>query len=178
MAHSASTTNPYDQLRWANKPERVRWLLLGESPPDPGKGPIRFFYNPQFQAPDNLYVGTVTTLYGDIPDFKNKLKYLERLRADGWWLRDALDYPINYVESEQLRRQAILSGFRQLRLVLERPEVRPQTGVVICMSRVFDELATRIEALGIPVLHREPIHFPLGNGLPLFRAALREIVNR
>ncbi len=178
MALLPLVDNPYEQLRWFNKPERVRWLLLGESPPDPGKGPIRFFYHPQFRAPDNLYRGVIESLYGDQPDLRDKSKHLARLKADGWWLLDSVEFPINLLRDETLRCQAIRSGFRHLRTTLARPDVRPEVGMVICMPRVFHELSTKIEALGIPVLHREPIPFPLGTGIPAFREALRSIVNR
>lgn len=144
MALAPLAANPYEQLRWANKPERVHRLLLGESPPDPGKGPLRFFYNPQLRTPDNLYVGVVTALYGDVPDLRDKPKHLAQLKSDGWWLLDAVDYPINRIKDEALRRQAIRDGFRQLRHILERPEVRPEVGVVICMPRVFNESRFRL----------------------------------
>jgi hypothetical protein len=34
----------YEQLRQQYRPDRLEVLLVGESPPDPGTGPRRFFY--------------------------------------------------------------------------------------------------------------------------------------
>jgi hypothetical protein len=167
-------TNPYRILRWTNKPERVRYLLIGESPPDPQGGPIRFFYHPEYRKPDNLYVGIVTALYGAVVDLDDKRRHLARLKGEGWWLVDAVDYPIN-LKSDSVRRRAIREEFPALQDVLLRPDVQSAVGAIICMPRVFEELAGRIQGLGLSILHEQPIPFPLGKGHPAFLHALRQI---
>jgi hypothetical protein len=81
----------YDELRQEYRPERVRLLLVAESPPDPRKGDRRFFYAPELTT-DNLYRSVALALYGDEPAFneRDKPAVLKRLQRDGVWLVDAV----------------------------------------------------------------------------------------
>ena len=166
----------YERLRWAYKPDTVRYLLVGESPPDPRGGPLRFFYSPQFRHPDNLYVSVVTAILGSTSYLKDKSKNLSELQRQGWWLVDAVGFPINGIKNETLRRAAIREGFRSLQVTLRRSDVRPAVGAIICMPRVFQELANPIRKLGVRVLHECPISFPIGEQRDAFIQILRGIV--
>src|SRR5690606_22746825 len=86
----------YEELRATYRPRVVRLLLIGESPPDPGDGARRFFYAPTLSH-DNLYRGVAAAFYGTELGFdpSEKLAVLDRLRADGVWLIDAVDEPID-----------------------------------------------------------------------------------
>src|SRR2546422_2294554 len=54
VAESPPGTEWYEELRERYRPERLRYLLIAESPPDPGEGERRFFYSPALTI-DNLY---------------------------------------------------------------------------------------------------------------------------
>jgi hypothetical protein len=79
MAHSLAS---YEELRERYRPEPIRVLLIGESPPDPGDAERRFFYAPTLSRHDNLYRGVAEALYGDTRGFsvKDKAGNLGRLR--------------------------------------------------------------------------------------------------
>lgn len=152
----------YDDFREAYRPERLRLLLVGESPPDPRSGKQRFFYSPDLASADNLYRGVAMALYGHEANFdlRQKPAVLERLRGDGVWLIDAADSPINGKPRSE-RRQAIRDG-------LDRLEHRcraldPSVGVLICHTQVFRESIPRLGTAGVRVLHETPLPFPLGN---------------
>lgn len=84
----------YEDLRAANRPARLRVLLIGESPPDPGAGERRFFYSPRLTI-DNLYRGVADAVYGEHGDvdLRDKPTVLARLKEDGFWLIDAVTSP-------------------------------------------------------------------------------------
>lgn len=152
----------YEQLRLANKPDVLRVLLVGESPPDPGLGDRRFFYAPVLAAHDNLYRGVAAALYGTEPslDIRDKPAVLKRLRNDGFWLIDALEDPVNHLtRRERLSRLRLAAP----RLAERVSELRPSEGVIVCHSLVFDACADRIRRSGIPLMHEAALPFPLGN---------------
>jgi hypothetical protein len=55
----------YDELRACYRPEHLRILLIGESPPDAGAGERHLFYAPTLSRYDNLYGGVTEALYGE-----------------------------------------------------------------------------------------------------------------
>jgi hypothetical protein len=118
----------YEELREQYRPERLRVLLVAESPPDPGEGERRFFYAPELRV-DNLYRGVAQALYGehDEMDILDKPAVLDRIRADGYWLVDAVDEPINKLGSAA-RARAIAAGVP--RLAERCVELAPELGVM------------------------------------------------
>src|SRR5438045_2269766 len=86
----------YEDYRVDFKPlDRVTFLLIGESPPDPKGGPLRYFYKPELSDHDNLYKAVARAVYGDAVEVKDKLGVLQRLQSDAFWLVDAVEFPIN-----------------------------------------------------------------------------------
>lgn len=169
-------TSWYEELRGQYRPERLRVLLVAESPPDPGAGERRFFYSPALRA-DNLYRGVAQALYGerDAVDILDKPAVLDRIQADGFWLIDAVDEPINKLGSAA-RARAIVAGIP--RLVDRCLELAPELGVIICHGKVYAAAAESLREAGVVLLHDEQLPFPLGNRradfVRGFRRALEE----
>lgn len=150
----------YDDLRDQYRPERVRYLLIGESPPDPATGDRRFFYSPTLTGPDNLYRGVAEAAYGTEPNFDitDKPEVLERFRADGYWLVDLCDHPVNHLQSGQRRRE-----LRQAvpDLITRARTISPAVGAIVCMTPVFRLLNEPLRTAGVRVLHDDPLPFPM-----------------
>jgi hypothetical protein len=161
----------YDEQRQRYKPDVVRLLLIGESPPDPRAGDQRFFYAPTLSY-DNLYRGVAEALYGAHAGFdvRAKVANLERMRDDGVWLIDAVAEPIN-ARTLAARRQAIRSNV--VKLVEQCERIAPAVGVILCHSIVFKQAAEPLRAASLPVLHTTPLPFPLGNTRARFVAGMR-----
>jgi hypothetical protein len=161
----------YEELRERHRPDTIRLLLIGESPPDPGAGARRFFYAPTLSH-DNLYRGVSAALYGSDPDvdIKNKPAVLERLRHDGVWLIDAVDEPVDK-RTTAARRKAIAGHAASLADRTKR--LAPTVGVLICHGVVFELVAPALRAAGVTVLHDDPLPFPLGNWRAQFVAGAR-----
>lgn len=150
----------YDELRERYRPDVVRVLLIAESPPDPAEGDRRFFYSPTLTGPDNLYRGVAEAVYGTEPDFDvtDKPAVLDRLTADGYWLIDLCDHPVNHLSSTQRRhelRQAVPN------LVARARDISPTTGAIVCMTPVHRLVTRPLREAGVTVLHDEPFPFPM-----------------
>jgi hypothetical protein len=86
----------YDALRKRYRPAQLKILLIGESPPDPNGDEQRFFYSDILHRYDNLYRGVAAAVYGPhIVSQKDKSAVLTDLCQAGFWLIDAVEYPIN-----------------------------------------------------------------------------------
>lgn len=150
----------YDLLRDDYRPEVIEVLLVAESPPDPGSGERRFFYAPVLDAKDNLYRGVVTAVYGTEPDFDlaDKAANLRRLQRDGFWLVDLCDAPVNHLRGAA-RRQALKAAIPGL---VERAcQAAPGRGAVICKADLHPLLSGPLRAVGVDVLHDQPLPFPM-----------------
>jgi len=173
QADADDVTAWYEELRQQHHPGEVEVLLIAESPPDPGAGPRRFFYSPELAQHDNLYRGVAQALYGEERDFRpqDKPAVLGRIQADGYWLIDAVEHPINKT-SPSARRAAISASVA--RLVERCKEVDPRRGVIICHTLVYELVAPSLQAAGIQILHDQPLPFPLGNWRAQFIDGFRQ----
>lgn len=172
---AANAADWYEELRERYRPERLRVLLVAESPPDPGGGEQRFFYSPQLRA-DNLYRGVSQALYGDHDeiDILDKPTVLDRIKADGYWLIDAVDEPVNKL-SPGARARAIAASVP--RLAERCVELAPEFGVILCHGRVYAAAAQPLREAGVVILHDEPLPFPLGNWRAPFISGFRRALD-
>lgn len=85
---------------------------------------------------------------------------LDRLQHDGFWLIDAVDHPVNKL-SVRDRTRAIEEEVP--RLITQCIDLQPQRGAIICHGKVYAAPAQPLRDAGVPVLHEEPLPFPLGN---------------
>lgn len=154
----------YEQLRAQYRPDRLQVLLIGESPPDPGAGDRRFFYAPTLQI-DNLYRGVAQALYGDHPDVQltDKPAVLRRLQADGFWLIDTVDRPINHLPPGP-RRAAITAAVPQL--VARCRDLSPQRGVIICHRVVYQLTTSSLRDAGYGCCMTSRCRSPSATGEP------------
>jgi hypothetical protein len=123
----------YEELRKEYRPQTLRVLLIGESPPDPGDRARRFFYAPTLAKEDNLYRGVAKALYDHELDVRDKPAVLARLRDHGFWLIDAVDEPINKKTRAERRR---LIRARLADLVARAVELAPTGGTISATARL------------------------------------------
>lgn len=161
----------YQQLREQWKPDPVRLLLVGESAPDPGKAELRFFYAPTLTAHDNLFRGVTLALYGRSPGRAGdpKRPWLEALRADGVYLIDLVPFPVNALSARE-RRQALRDHADAC--AAEAAGLQPEA-IAICHGPTFAALRPALMQAGLPLIHEQPLPFPLGNWREQFAAGLR-----
>jgi hypothetical protein len=161
----------YADLRERYRPEHVQLLLIGESAPDPDAAQPHFFYAPTLTAADNLFRGAVLALYDHrFPRGSagsSKAPWLERLKADGVFLIDLVPFPVNAFGAgarARARRDAVPET------VESAAKLKPG-GIMICHVPSFRLLREPLRVGGLPLLHDEPIPFPLGNKREQFAEA-------
>lgn len=175
-ARSTHASSWYEELRERYRPKRLLYLLVAESPPDPGSGERRFFYSPRLTI-DNLYRGVAEAVYGPTPevDLLDKPAVLERFKTDGFWLIDAVTEPINK-ERATTRARAIASAAPDL---VERiRDLAPERGIIVCHAKVFAVVAPHLRRAALPLLHDAAIPFPPGNWRARFVADFRRALTR
>lgn len=143
----------YDQLREEYRPDSIRYLLVAESPPDPGSGCRRFFYSPDLSQHDNLYRGVAQAVFGLEEDFDatRKVEVLQRLKAKGFWLIDAMRRPIN---KRRTLRDGRRSGTRSHLWSRRVSASRPASASSSVHSVVFDEVAPALREADLPLTRR------------------------
>jgi hypothetical protein len=158
-------------------PTGVKVLFLGESAPDPSADQIRFFYHPVLRSADNLFRGIMLAVYGaDRQALAStpKRKWLERFQSDGYYLEDLCALPVNHLppaKRAQARRAAVPDLVRRVKALSPR-------GIIVCHDGTYRDIADHLRANHLPLLHREPIPFPLGNYRDRFREAVRAALSR
>jgi hypothetical protein len=172
----------YADLREAHRPSPVRVLLVGESAPDANGADRRFFYAPILSKSDALFRGVVEAFYHCSPGKAGDLKqpWLDRLKSDGVFLIDLVPFPVNALspdknEAERLRRKHRLDHVDDC--IREALGHQP-AGVIICHGGVYRAAAAKMRAAGLPLLHDEPIPFPLYAGRPCFPIMVRDALRR
>lgn len=163
----------YSKLREQYRPNKIHVLLIGESAPDPRAEQPRFFYAPTLTGADNLFRGVVLALYEHrFPRGSagaSKEPWLERLMSDGIFLIDLVPFPVNGLKAAA-RARARRNGVEAT--VTHAKRLGPN-GIIVCHDPSHRVLAGPLRDAGLPLLHEEPIPFPLGNKRHEFATRVR-----
>jgi hypothetical protein len=143
-----TTASEARALRQHHKPDKIRLLFVGESPPN---GP-NFFYKargPLFEATREAFLRAVPELCRGpfLEDFKRLACYLE----------DLSQHPINQLpsaERAEARRRSEDGLARRLRSLSPR-------AIVIVMDAVVPNIARAIDRAGLAKVERHELVFPL-----------------
>lgn len=153
----------YIELREQWRPERVRLLVIAESPPASGDdgGQRRFFYH-DYLGYDNLFRGVVQAMYGvQAPELlaTGKRPWLQRLKDDGFLLIDLAPHPVNALSNPE-RRKVLRESVPGC---VDRAAALDPEGIVVVKTNLFPLLEGPLRRAGLALLHDHPIVFPLGN---------------
>lgn len=166
----------YQELRQRWKPDKIRLLLIGESPPDDG-GDItnrRFFYTEHLSERDLLFRGVADALCDSSKLNKGDLKtpWHQRLRDEGLYLIDLASIPVNLMDGST-RRRVLRESVDEC---VQRVTDLAPDGIAICHTPTFRLLSRPLQAASLPLLHNAPIPFPMGNKRAEFVEKLRAAV--
>lgn len=161
--------------RW--RPDHVRLLLIAESPPDPGGGPRRYFYDDDMTAQDSLFREIARTLLG-AETLKSgagaKPPWLSRLKSQGVFLIDLAPIPVNRVHQDQ--SETIL--IKSVPECLARVEHIGPDGIILIKKSVFTLLHAPMLRAGFPLLNTSDIPFPGSGQQKRFREAMSRTLGR
>ncbi len=170
---------PDDYLSAANRyrPAQVRVLFIAESPPaflsESKKSYFFFDKNPGGDLLFGAIVEAVLNIRYRKAGAEPKARVLRDFQANGNWLMDAVEYPINNIggkkTSEGIRRDHIERT--KSNLLLRIAALRAENGgrnftVVLIKNLVYECLAQPLRQSGYQVPQIGPIGFPRYHGDP------------
>ena len=142
-------------------PEKIKVLFIAESPPANGS----FFYF-KFSKKEILLSTITTALLGDGKGYtKNdsKIEFLKILKDKGYFLIDAVDYPINTTgdrSRELIIQKEIESLTDKLKELESRNKIDNHTKIILIKKSVFNVLNNTLKQKGYNVLNNAKVDFP------------------
>jgi len=173
--------NKFDWARVKYKPEKIKFLLVAETPPKTNSE--RFFYFENVKNQDSLFIETMKVLYPawitsmEIKEIRNNKKaFLEKFKKDGFYLIDSIEKPfeIKYSPSKKIKfiREGQVDLLKRIRLL-----INPKTKVTLISSTVFKANFTYLQLNGINVVNQESIDFPGSGGQIKFKEKMKKVLN-
>jgi hypothetical protein len=150
-----------EAARLKYKPERIRTLLIDESPPDSIK---RFFYSANSRKYDHLYLSTMKVLYPGVGNKElaaKKEAFLQSFKESGFYLIDVVDSPLPQTANYNKRRNTIWDNRHEL-VKRMRALVTETTEVILIKVTVYD-LHDFLKDEGFNVINKCAIELP-GSG--------------
>jgi hypothetical protein len=93
---------------------------------------------------------------------RDKPAVLRRLQEDGFWLIDAVEYPVNKLD----RRERIRALKASVPRLVERcHQLAPERGAVVCRGKVFAAAAPALRELGSIFFTTNPFLSRSGTGV-------------
>ncbi len=169
------TEKPVGAARKSYLPtDGIRVLFVAEATP---ADPRRFFYFEQVTTHDGLYLAMMRTLYEDASELdapvlrRRKREFLQRFKADGYYLIDASASPMPPGANSSTKRKLLVESLPAL-LETACGLITPETEVVLISSPVYDVCCNPFRSAGINVVNSEAIDFPASGRQAHFRRKL------
>jgi len=168
----------FEKAREEFRPDHIRVLFVAEAPPPVDSG--RFFYFERVPRGDGLFLEMRKVLYPsenvDAPDARNrKEQFLRKFKRDGFFLIDAVDYPLPKKAARSVKNREIRKSLPTLKARLQAL-CSPDTRIVLIGRPVYDNCLSVLKSNGFSVINTEMIDFPASSGQPNFRKKLRRLL--
>ena len=179
----------FETMREKYKPELIECLFIAESPPAPSKDEfigeckdLRFFYNSSQTKRDFLFKNLMEIIFGnnfesDYKKNKNKCYYLSQFQKKGFYLIDAVEYPINDIKDSE-RNIIIENNKKELIDKLNCILLTKETPIILIKQNVYGILYTYLKKEGFNVVNTEPIPFPSHGHQKEFKSLVGNILNK
>jgi hypothetical protein len=157
----------YEQIRQQYRPQKIKILLIAESPPPSAdtQSSRHFYRSEEVRKDDRLFTNTIKALY---PEAENKTEaelelekeqWLRRFQADGWYMIEALERSMPHEATKRQRQVFIREKLpRLLRRVQQLAD--QDTKIILIKSNVFDVAAAPLRKAGFNVLNKELLDYP------------------
>lgn len=175
-------TSKISEARMKYQPEKITCLFIAEAPPSDED---RFFYFEEVNEQDSLYLELMRALFHQKKHSEGgedeivslldhfgpsaqtlraeKTSYLEKFKANGFYLIDCLDHPL---PKHVFRTKDKIKYLEQSKNVLADKVsglVDKKTPIVLISVPVFQAMAGTLKYKGLNVVNSEPVPFP-GSG--------------
>jgi len=154
-------TNIYKEASEKFLPDKIRVLFIAESPP---ANESFFFF--KFAKQEILLTTLTTAVFGDGNCFtKDDIKndFLKKLKGQGYFLIDAVEYPINNIKGknrEPIIREESENLLVRLNELKQRNKIDSLTKIILIKVSVFNVLHKLLKEKGYNVLNNAKIDFP------------------
>ncbi len=158
------------------RPDSIKILFVAEAPPPADSG--RFFYLPQVENGDSLYLELMKVLHPkealSVTHLRrNKRDLLTRFKNDGFYLIDACDKPFPRDTPYSVKVREIRAGLDALRMKI-RNLCAPDTKVILISKPVYEVCNSSLAEFN--VVNTEMIDFPGSGNQVKFRAKLGRLL--
>lgn len=174
----------YEKVRQRYKPERIKVLLVAESPPpDDFAGGSRHFYRSEPGVDDRLFVNTIKALYPETMDQteeqieKEKEQWLQRFKSDGFYMTETLEKSLAHAVKKPERRKLIQEALPRL---IERLKelCDSDTRIILIKSNPFDIAAEPLREAGFNVLNQALVDYPGHYNQEAYRKKLTALIKK
>jgi ABC-type transport system substrate-binding protein len=172
--------NQFEKARQKFKPNKIKYLLIAETPPKLGSD--RFFYFENVEKQDSLFLETMKLLYPSETKLlkpkeirKRKKEFLEKFKNDGFYLIDSLDQPFDNNYSTSQKVKLIKNGQQALAEKIQNL-LYEQTKVILIAVPVFKANFQFLNNQKIPIINEEAIDFPGSGGQKKYREKMNRIL--
>lgn len=159
--------NSYNTLRKEYQPSHIKVLLIAESPPPAADvdSSRQFYRSEKIRKDDRLFVNTIKAIYLEVAEKteteieSDKEAWLQRFKADGWYMIEALEesqvHEVTKAERQTKIKQALPRLIERVRELAET-----DTKLVLIKSNVFEVAAKPLQEAGFTVLNTELLDYP------------------
>jgi hypothetical protein len=163
--------NPYTLAAQPYKPAKIKFLFIAEAPSAFATPEKRsHFYFGENLNPDLLFSSLMYAVLD--AEYRrvngNKAELLEEFKNRGFFLLDAVEEPINYVnnvKTDERDRTGLIAGnipnlLARLAALKDEGCLEPATGIVLLKKLTFRVLAPALKEAGYRVLNTAEIGYP------------------
>ena len=159
--------NDYEKIRRRYKPDHLKVLLIAESPPPPPavQSSRQFYYSDRLRKDDRLFINTIKAIYPEAAAETetalqaDKTAWLNRFKADGFYMIEALDISQPHAVSKQQRQYLIHQSLPKL-LSKVKKLATSDTKIILIKSNVFEVTAEPLKRAGFNVLNKAIVDYP------------------
>ncbi|MCF1713329.1 hypothetical protein L0U88_01645 [Flavihumibacter sp. RY-1] len=161
-----------EKARLKYKPDKVRYLLIAEAPPD---SLDRFFYFENVHQHDYLFLGVAEALYPDLKykfiasgrDSDIKLSILLKFQADGFYLLDLSELPLSLLNKDLgSQLPSLIEKIKQV--------ANSDTKIILIKATVYDTAFNALRQHGLRNIIDSRIPFPGQGGQKLFQIEFKK----
>ena len=162
-------TNIYSKHRENYLPTKIKYKFVAESPPAfKGQEPVAYFYFNDVPKADSLFYTIIKAIY-DLDFckyFHNRIDLLKQFQNDGYYLIDAVEYPINKSKDGTTipnnERQKIIAQNknvfeRHIKILIDTGKINNLTKTVLIKETVYHEYRDHNM---LKVINKNSIGFP------------------
>ena len=140
--------SPYKELAEKFLPNRIRYLLIGESPPyTPPNEELKYFYNYRNSKNGQILLSSISYSFLGEKFFvgkDNKEEFLNGIVKKGIFLLDATYEPINHIKDKKLRRSKIKDSYPLLKKNLSNLPLKHNAKTLLIHGNVIKAIGGTI----------------------------------